>query len=430
MAYFYSDIAFDMTNPNFSFFNSNIIASVTQLNQIYTFDAELFVQKDNTVYNYQDAYISRSKTTTTDLRIELRGSGFNQGVGGIPTTGTVTNLAFVVPVDGTTQLVMWDFSAPIGSFLAAISTNSPTDDTALLLSIFSGDDSIYLSQFADVGVAENGNDYLSGYGGDDILYGGSGNDEIWGDAGTDLIYGESGVDTAGFSGARSAYTITQGATGVFTIAGPDGTDTVRSTEFAAFADQTIRLLPGTGTTVNFQTDAPSTYMAAIRDFDGNNLGAAAGWVKIGAADINGDGDTDQVFANRTIGRFAEVGTAADGKVYFSDHGWAGETRVVGIYVDPLVQSGQVTAGGPNDSQRRFQNDLTIGNIKGVLGAGDYDRNGLQEVYFSLTDGTAYLHAYMHADGNIQYANYQSQQQVIDYLAQNNWAASTYTGWFG
>ncbi|MFM2274125.1 MAG: hypothetical protein RL702_3190, partial [Pseudomonadota bacterium] len=103
--------------------------------------------------------------------------------------------------------------------------------------------------------------------------------------------------------------------------------------------------------------------------------------------------------------------------------------VVGIYIDPLVQSGDVVAGGPNDSQRRFQNDLFIGNIKGVLGAGDYDKDGLQEVYFALTDGTAYLHAYMHADGNIRYANYQSQQQVIGFLSQNGWASSTYDGWF-
>jgi hypothetical protein len=37
---------------------------------------------------------------------------------------------------------------------------------------------------------------------------------------------------------------------------------------------------------------------------------------------------------------------------------------------------------------------------------------------------------MHADGNIQYANYQSQQQVSEYLANNGWDASTASGWFG
>ena len=85
-------------------------------------------------------------------------------------------------------------------------------------------------------------------------------------------------------------------------------------------------------------------------------------------------------------------------------------------------------GGPNDSQRRFQNDLFIGNIKNVLAAGDYDHDGFQEVYFSLTDGTAYLHAIMWNDGNIQYANYQSKQQVQDYLTANGYTAATWNSW--
>jgi Ca2+-binding RTX toxin-like protein len=274
-----------------------------------------------------------------------------------------------------------------------------------------------------------GDNLLRGLGGDDGIVGGAGGDTLDGGAGDDVLDGGVGVDTALFTGNRSLYTISQTATGKFTVTGPDGTDKLSNVEFLQFADQKVKLYPGTGTNVNFATDDPATYMTAIRDFDGNDVGAAADWKRIGSADVNGDGDVDQIFVNRTNGRFAEVGTAPDGKVYFSDHGWAGESRVVGIYIDPLVQSGDVVAGGPNDSQRRFQNDLFIGNIKGVLGAGDYDKDGLQEVYFALTDGTAFLHAYMHADGNIRYANYQSQQQVIGFLSQNGWASSTYDGWF-
>ena len=103
--------------------------------------------------------------------------------------------------------------------------------------------------------------------------------------------------------------------------------------------------------------------------------------------------------------------------------------MVGIYIDPLVQSGEVEPGSDLDSQYRFQVDLQNGNIGSVLGADDYDGDGLQEVYFALTDGTAYLHAYMHADGNIQYANYQTEQQVIDFLTANGYDASTWSGWF-
>jgi hypothetical protein len=170
-------------------------------------------------------------------------------------------------------------------------------------------------------------------------------------------------------------------------------------------------------------------MAAIRDFDGNNLGGASSWKLIGSADVNGDGRDEHILFNREIGRWAEVGSEADGLTYFSNYNWAGDTRVVGIYIDPLVANGTVVKDSATDSQRRFQNDLTIDNIKSVLGQGDYNHDGLQEVYFSLTDGTAYLHAYMHADGNIQYANYQSKQQVIDYLTANSVAPSTWSTWF-
>jgi hypothetical protein len=273
-------------------------------------------------------------------------------------------------------------------------------------------------------------DILTGDGGANNLAGLAGSDSLTGGLGSDTIDGGSNVDTAIVSGLRAAYTVTQTSTGVWSVNGPDGTDTLSNIEYLKFDDETMRLLPGTGTSVNFLADSPATYMSGIRDFDGNDLGASSGWKWIGAVDVNGDGDVDQILVNRANGRFAEVGTASDGKVYFNDYGWAGETRVVGIYIDPLVQSGEVTSGGPNDSQRRFQNDLNIENISRVLGAADYDNDGLQEVYFALTDGTAYLHAYMHADGNIQYANYQSQQQVSEYLANNGWDASTASGWFG
>ena len=267
--------------------------------------------------------------------------------------------------------------------------------------------------------------------GADIIIGNEVTNFLTGGLGNDSINGGSNVDVAIVSGNRSAYTITQTSTGVFQIAGPDGTDTLTAIEFIQFNDQTIRLLPGSGVSVTFGPNA-TAYQAAmnnIRDFDGNALGGDGNWQWIGSADVNGDGDVDQLLVNRAIGRFATVATAPDGQVYFADHGWAGETRVAGIYIDPLVANGTVIAGSDFDSQRRFQNDLQIGNISTVLGAADYDRDGLQEVYFALTDGTAYLHAYMHADGNIQYANYQSQQQVIDFLTANGFGPSTWAGWF-
>ncbi|WP_324076606.1 MAG: M10 family metallopeptidase C-terminal domain-containing protein [Erythrobacter sp.] len=268
--------------------------------------------------------------------------------------------------------------------------------------------------------------------GADTLIGNNVANRLTGGLGNDTINGGSNVDFAIVRGTRSQYTVTQTSTGVFQVTGPDGTDTLTAIEFLQFDDQILRLRPGTGVSVTFNTADRTVYQTAmndIRDFDGNALGGNGGWLRIGQADVNGDGDIDQILVNRLIGRFATVGTAPDGLVYFNDHGWAGETRVAGIYIDPLVLAGVVERFGPNDSQRRFQNDLQIENINRVLGANDYDRDGLQEVYFALTDGTAYLRAIMENDGNIRYANYQSQQEVINYLTANGFGPDTWAGWF-
>jgi hypothetical protein len=295
-----------------------------------------------------------------------------------------------------------------------------------------GNDTIIGGSNFDSLTGGDGDDSLFGNGGMDSLLAGNGVDFLVGGADDDTIIGGSNVDTARVSGTRSQYTVTQRDIGEFIVTGPDGTDVLREVEFLQFDDQTLRLRPGTGVSVNFETADRSVYqdaMTEIRDFDGNLLGGNGFWLRIGSADVNGDGDIDQILVNFTIGRFATVGTAPDGLVYFMDFSWAGETRVAGIYIDPLVQAGVVERFGPNDSQRRFQNDLQIENINRVLGADDYDNDGLQEVYFALTDGTAYLRAIMEFDGNIRYANYQSQQEVIDYLAANGFGQETWGAWF-
>ena len=48
-------------------------------------------------------------------------------------------------------------------------------------------------------------------------------------------------------------------------------------------------------------------------------------------------------------------------------------------------------------------------------AGDYDSDGVHEVYWKTNDGNVYLRSLMHADGNIRYANYQSEVQMSAYL---------------
>ena len=54
---------------------------------------------------------------------------------------------------------------------------------------------------------------------------------------------------------------------------------------------------------------------------------------------------------------------------------------------------------------------------------DYDGDGFQEVYWKTNDGTAYLRALIHSDGNIQYATYQSEAQMTAYLTENGYSSA-------
>ena len=172
----------------------------------------------------------------------------------------------------------------------------------------------------------------------------------------------------------------------------------------------------------------SATLGELVDFDGNHLGGVGSWKILGQADVQGDGDNEYVMVNREIGRWATVGPDKTGMIDLVNNSWNGDTRVVGIYIDPLVASGEVVKGSPHDSQQRFQNDLKIENIATILGTGDYDDDSLQEMYFGLTDHTAFLHAYMHADGNIHYANYQNQQQMQEYMLSHGYGPEVWALW--
>ena len=166
-------------------------------------------------------------------------------------------------------------------------------------------------------------------------------------------------------------------------------------------------------------------LAYIKDYDGNlhaNTGSVSDTTKSaykyqGLIDVNADGTKEAIYTNKESGRWVTGSINSLGEIDYEDHGQGGTTRVVGIYIDPLVTSGDVEQGSDHDSQRRFQNDLNIDNLT-VKASGDYDGDGFQEVYWKTNDGTAYLRALMHADGNIQYANYQSKEQMSEYLTRN------------
>ena len=168
-------------------------------------------------------------------------------------------------------------------------------------------------------------------------------------------------------------------------------------------------------------------LGGIKDFDGSphaNTGSISAEAKQsykyqGMVDVNKDGESEAIFTNKITGRWATASISSSGEIDYTDYGKGGTTRIVGIYIDPLVTSGDVVQFSDHDSQHRFQNDLKIDNLL-VKTSGDYDSDGVQEVYWKTADGSAYLRSLMHTDGNIRYANYQSEEQMSNYLTSNGY----------
>lgn len=171
----------------------------------------------------------------------------------------------------------------------------------------------------------------------------------------------------------------------------------------------------------------------LRDFDGNDLGGAGGWRVIGAATLSLAGGLDYILVNPGLGRWAEARPTASGGFNLGNYGANGDTRVVGIYRDPLIDLGIVQAGSDFDSQRRFTDDVQNDRLQ-VLGGADYDKNGVVDFFMKIKDGNGdqgddvYLRAIMHADRNIQYANYMNVAQFTSYMQGNNVAAGVYSDW--
>ena len=156
----------------------------------------------------------------------------------------------------------------------------------------------------------------------------------------------------------------------------------------------------------------------VRDYDGILHGGflsnvSSFYMYQGRVDINSNGSDEFIYTNKESGRWVTVGSDLD----FSDYGQGGETRVVGLYDDPLVLAGEVIEGSPHDSQVRFQNDLYDDNLR-LGSAEDVDGDGFGEVFWETTDGSAFLRSIHHLDGNVKYANYMNAWQMTDYLSRH------------
>ena len=52
----------------------------------------------------------------------------------------------------------------------------------------------------------------------------------------------------------------------------------------------------------------------------------------------------------------------------------------------------------------------------------------QDMYFRVNDGSAVLRGSMHKDGNIQYANYQSKDDLTAFMSANGISSSVWGSW--
>ncbi len=291
--------------------------------------------------------------------------------------------------------------------------------------------------------------FIVGRDGNDNLLGSKYNDFLNGGEGDDYLDGKENLDTAiyqkGFNQYSIDFSISEDNISTYIVNG-EGEDVLINIERISFKDRTLD-------TQYFDKNTQYS-LDYIKDYDGNlhaNTGSVSDATKSaykyqGKLDVNNDNFLDLVFTNKINGRWATGKIdSVTGLIDYSDHGAGGGTRVIGIYDDPLIAVGNANGGFLDDgvtpapaqfgatgsdrylvvngetidrlalnSQVRFQNDLYNDNLT-LKTSGDYDGDGFQEVYWKTNDGDVYLRSLMHADGNIQYANYQNQTQMSDYL---------------
>ena len=294
-------------------------------------------------------------------------------------------------------------------------SNFSNDQTIDLRATDTGSTSLYLSSIAGKtnnlcisagSVIENA---YSGSG-DDTLTGNSSGNNLSGGAGNDSINGGDGTDYSIYSSNYSDCSVIRRDSTTYVSSSTEGLDTLTNIEYLTFAGSNTKTASGT-----------YSCLSSIRDYDGNlhggNSSSVAEYYQCSALmDINGDGVQEFIFTNSQSSRWATA-ELRNGYIDWARNGQGGTTRIVGIYIDPLVASGDVTQGSDHDSQQRFQNDLSISNLD-ARDARDCDLDGIHEVFWKTNDGTAYLRALMHSDGNIRYANYMSYSQLNDYLSLN------------
>ena len=262
-------------------------------------------------------------------------------------------------------------------------------------------------------------DLLRGGGGNDVLTGNGGTDRLDGEAGNDTLDGGDGLDVVVFIGNRADYALAGTATSfriTDSVAGRDGTDTVRRVEVVSFADGTFSVsdfLPsgaapndfnGDGTTDILVSSAGGAIVAWTIE-DGTLSGAptyvataTGGWSYLDTGDFNGDGTSDILVTNAggaivawTIedgtlsGAPTYVATAAGGWSYLDTGDFNGDgtsdilvTNAGGAIVAWTIEDGTLS-GAPT-----YVATATGG--WSYLDTGDFNGDGTSDILVTNTGG--------------------------------------------
>jgi Ca2+-binding RTX toxin-like protein len=276
---------------------------------------------------YQDVYAVGYATTLGFNALYFAGSGFNAA----GTAGSVTGIIEEI-YDSAEQL--YGFYAVQGLALSAAEltnvslTSGSSDDYALLMKAFGGNDTINLGQYADYVDAGAGADLIKGYGGNDTLRGGSGNDTIDGGLGSDYMVGGTGNDL--FYVNSLSDRVVEVSTG--------GTDTIYASTSYTLPSYVENARINTAGTANVTGNGLSNTLYAGA---GNNV-------------INGGAGTDTVsYAYATAGvRVSLATTAAQATGGSATDTISGVERLVGTkYNDALTGNGGanlISGGAGND----------------------------------------------------------------------------------
>src|SRR5215471_2326739 len=179
----------------------------------------------------------------------------------------------------------------------------------------------------------------------------------------DTLNGGAGIDSAMFSEARSAYTITRDGNHVI-VAGPDGNDALTGIEKAVFADQTVLLGQG-ATHTDFNSDLNADILWQ------NSDGTVAAWLMNGTSVVSGSAVGSNPGSSWHVKAGADFN--GDGK---ADILWQNEDGTPAIWLmdGTAVLSGGIAGFNPGASWH-------------VVGSGDFNGDGHADILWQDADGT-------------------------------------------